>query len=194
MNNITVACQKEYNGREKSCILQETSLKNRVKPEVADVLVGTVEWVEQFIGPHYQEYPEWTKPWYRTIEKKNAFIKPTKYKGFNAFLDQVYIIEPVKFVDEWRHYVADGVDLCSWWYDGNEETCDNDPNGPPLPFEVPKDYCGAIDIGVLDTGQVTMVECHHPYAIGWYGDISDNKLYLEFLHKGFKSLRRNRCD
>lgn len=189
---IKTAYQPTYCGREKTAIISVTSSEGLSEPQDADILVGSVEWIEQYIGQRTPDYyPEWTKDhWHRDIQKKELFIKSAvNYKKYPAFVDLVYTSEPVTFVEEWRHYVANGIDLCSWWYDGSEEVCDNDPHGPKLPFTVPSDYCGAIDIGLLATGEIALVECHHPYAIGWYGDLDDSENYLKFLVSGFKSLK-----
>lgn len=96
--------------------------------------------------------------------------------------------EVVKFVDEWRYYVVNGEVASSWWYQGNDETCDKNPNGPYLKMNIPKDFCGAIDMGVLDSGEFALVEVQHPYAIGWYGEQDDFENYLNFLIEGFKTL------
>ncbi len=153
--------------------------------------VGSVEFIESVIGKRIPEfYPEWTESaWHRRIERRRAFVKSAKgYKYREAFVDEVFISEPVEFVDEWRHYCAGGQSLCSWWYLGSDWTCENDPNGPLLPFDLPTGFCGAVDVGRLRDGRVALVEVQHPYAIGWYGESSDAGNYVEFLRAGWESL------
>lgn len=174
------------------------------------VHVGSVAWVESFIGPQAPDYyPAWTRgAWHRQISSVPVgavnFVKPTdRYKRFDGHVigptdpipdGPLVYSEPVKFVVEWRHYCADGVSLCSWWYSGPDETCDTEPNGPPLPFELPAGYCGAVDIGRLDTGEIALVEVQHPYAIGWYGEMCDAPNYARFLEAGWASLSAIRRD
>jgi len=172
-------------------------------------ILGSVEFIEMYIGdikPDY--YPDWLSGFMRREilawvgGETRYFAKPSKYKRFKAgifkgkyiqrldYLNNSIITEVVNFVDEWRYYVADGKVLTSWWYQGNEETCENNPNGPSINhLPIPEDFCGTIDMGLLDTGELALVECHHPYAIGWYGDQNDIENYINFLIKGFKYLK-----
>lgn len=172
-------------------------------------ILGSVEFIENYIGDRLPIfYPKWAENFLRrerfypiSIHKeKEYFVKSfCQYKLFDAGIfkgedipkeEKCYVFEKVNFVDEWRYYVADGKVLTSWWYQGNEETCENNPNGPSINhLPIPEDFCGAIDMGLLDTGELALVECHHPYAIGWYGDQNDIENYINFLIKGFKYLK-----
>lgn len=185
-----------YTGRELTAILLAGGCRDE-----NGIPFGSVEFVESIIGPKRPDYyPEWTRPaWHRKISTTPigwpCFVKPAdRYKRFTGFVadfpagGECIHSEVVEFVDEWRHYVAGGVSLCSWWYQGNEATGDDDPHGPPLPFEVPADFCGAVDIGRLSTGEIALVEVQHPYGIGWYGEQSQAKLYADFLAIGFASM------
>lgn len=166
--------------------------------------------------PNY--YPEWTQKhrfrlirYYQKIPKgiyylnliptEKSFIKPAdqykKFDGFVGFAEEVikergkfpyYFSEVVNFVDEWRYYISNGKVLCSWWYQGNEQTCEDNPHGPKLDMDIPEDFSGTIDMGYLSTGEFALVECHHPYAIGWYGEVSEGKDYIEFMEEGFRTL------
>lgn len=189
--------QPGYSGREVNAVLLAANAlgldRKTGKGDPDQLHVGSVEFVESVIGAQKPDfYPDWTKSaWHRRIEKTELkFVKSaSRYKGFEAFTDSVYLSSPVDFVDEWRHYCINGVSRCSWWYQGNDATCDNDPNGPPLPFDLPAGFCGAVDIGKLASGEIALVEVQHPYSIGWYGEQSDAQLYLEFLLAGWESLR-----
>jgi len=188
-----------YSGREVNAVLRasESMGLSRCygKGDPSQLHVGSVEWVESVIGPQIPDfYPTWTKgAWHRRIMQTGPqFIKSaSKYKKFEAFWDSVYLSGLVTFTDEWRHYCAGGKSLCSWWYQGDESTCAEDPNGPPLPFGLPSRFCGAIDIGRLDSGEIALVEVQHPYAIGWYGEQGEAHLYLDFLLRGWQSLKTN---
>ena len=174
----TVKIQKEYyDSREADAIRYSNAI---IVDHHADGNVGSVEYIESLLGegvePNY--YPEWTKSaWYREIGIDNVssdkvFIKPSDaYKRFDAFETYKFLTETIDkyepviassvvcFVDEWRYYIADGKILCSWWYDGSDATCENNPHGPSeLPFDIPEDFCGAIDMGYLDTGEFALVE------------------------------------
>ena len=189
--------------------------KNTDRVQQDYVYVGDVPFVEKIIGgrrPDY--YPEWTRQaWHREIgphiengTRDKLFIKPAdRYKSFTGKVEDVSKLAPdffnfyydvvmsdvVNFVNEWRYYIADGKILTSWWYQGDDMVCETDPHGPSeLPFDIPEDFCGAIDMGMLDTGEFALVEVQHPYAIGWYGDHSDSDAYAEFLIKGWKYLQK----
>jgi hypothetical protein len=103
-----------------------------------------------------------------------------------------YVSDVVNFVDEWRYYYAKGKLLCSWWYSGNEKTCEDFPHGPQELEGVPDDFHGAIDMGLLDTGDFAIVESQDPYAIGWYGEqnAEDIEKYYTFLEDGWKFLNK----
>jgi hypothetical protein len=92
------------------------------------------------------------------------------------------VSEPVTFVQEWRYYVANGEVLASGWYDGNDE---NEP-APALPIAWPAGFSGAVDFGRLADGRIALVESHHPYACGWYGD--DSEMWVLWLIEGWRSM------
>lgn len=81
-----------------------------------------------------------------------------------------YLSEVVRFVDEWRYYVADGCVVDAGWYQGENE----DAVAPELGIEWPEGFSGAVDFGRLDTGEIALVEAHAPFACGWYGDNHEN--------------------
>lgn len=152
------------------------------------------------VSPDY--YPKWlTEHLHRKVwleekwpGKVGIFIKPAdSYKKFTGFITHgkwagkkgsgpYWCSERVNFINEWRYYVANGEVLVSGWYAGN----DHNATAPKLTMDIPKDYCGALDFGILDTGELALVEAQHPYAIGWYGDSSDNAKYVKFLVEGWK--------
>lgn len=170
--------------------------------------VGNVEWVEKFLPkektvPDY--YPEFLTPYlYRKVWRadtwplgQKVFIKPSdRHKRFDGrFTTGTYkgrkrppywCSEVVQFDNEWRYYVADGVVLTGEWYDGPDQ--ENTPDAPTLSIPIPDGYCGALDFGMLKTGELALVEANSPYACGWYG--KDHKLYVEWLIKGWAYLNR----
>lgn len=93
-----------------------------------------------------------------------------------------YLSEPVQFVHEWRYYVANGEVLAAGWYDG----IDGDEPAPQLCVQWPKTFSGAVDFGRLDDGRIALVESHHPYACGWYGD--DSEMWVLWLLESWKSM------
>lgn len=167
------------------------------------VCVGDVKWVEKIFGRHITPnyYPDFLKSYlnrnvWQTNEwplGKKVFIKPADhYKRFTGFVTNggykgkkrppYWCSDVVGFENEWRYYVADGKVLCGEWYYGDEEKC---PNAPNIDIDIPKGFCGAIDMGMVDD-KLTLVEVNHPFSCGWYG--KDHGLYVEFLVCGWKSL------
>jgi len=166
--------------------------------------VGTVEFVEKCFRAFTPEYyPEFLhehlhrKIW-KTDEwpqQKGLFVKPAhRYKAWDGKLTTggyrgkkkgpYWVSEQVKFMSEFRYYVANGEVLFGEWYDGEIEK-----DAPSIDFvEFPSDYCGAVDFGELDNGKLALVEANHPYAVGWYGGCNNAvcRIYLDFLIKGYE--------
>jgi len=209
MNKIII--QKGYEGREKIpfvldsefhiLYLSETNPTNKAIPHI-----GSVEFCEQAIGQKKPDfYPEWTKPiWHREITFNSWINCRTFVKGIHHYKEGSHTVHPimgqaclplyqeyavsklVNFVDEYRHYYINGKEICSWWYDGIDESHSYKyPNGQEIKnINIPKDFCGTIDMGVLDSEEYALVEVHnHPYAIGWYGEDMDE--YKKFILEGW---------
>ena len=193
------------------CILQRIPYRiySRFKDVPKDSIpVGTVEWCEYFLNkevtiPDY--YPDFLKnQLHRNVWRADkwplgdkVFIKPSdRHKRFTGFVTSgtyrkkkkgpYWCSDIVKFTNEWRYYVADGKILTGEWYWGDEV---NTPNAPKLCINIPNNWCGVIDFGTLDTGELALIEAQPPYACGWYG--KDHKLYVDFLIKGWKYLNRS---
>lgn len=169
--------------------------------------VGSVEWVLEVIGynivPDY--YPDFlidllhrkvwcTKKW--PIEE-GVFVKPAdRYKRFTGFVTKGGYIgkkrgrlicsDCVSFKNEWRCYVSNGTILTSEWYDG----CDEGLEFPGVDVQWPDGFCGAVDFGSTVDNQMLLIESQHPFSIGWYGDGSKDRLYIEFLVRGWEYIIR----
>ena len=198
-DNTCITVQPGYKGRELLAIMSSDYDYYTGKPRNQDdVPVGTVEWVEQFLGgpvkPDY--YPEYLKDmlhrkvWKSDTAISGMFVKPgDRYKRFDGQVfkmncpSDVWCSEVVEFVDEWRYYVADGDILAAGWYSGSDE------NSPPPDIPVKLRGCGAYDFGRLKTGELALVEYQHPYACGWYGDSKDHALYVDWLVRGWESMQ-----
>lgn len=162
------------------------------------------EFLKDFLHRKVWKVDTWDETHDRPENGRNRydsiFIKPSdRYKRFKAGIasfmprsrvepDELEYLrgpywcsEIVNFKNEWRYYVANGEILDTGWYMGDDE----DLPAPEFPTEIPKDYCGAIDMGMYQD-QLTLVEAQHPYAIGWYGE--DHSKYAEFLIAGWNYL------
>jgi hypothetical protein len=168
---------------------------------------GTVPWVSSILGevitPNY--FPNFlnsyvTRKVWRE-EKwplRKVFIKPVdKHKKFTGFITSgtyrgrkgkgPYICsEIVKFVDEWRYYISYGRLIGAYWYWGDG---DEPKEAPKLDIQWPENWCGTADFGILSNGNVELVECHPPFACGWYGKSSLGLQYAEFLTLGWLWLK-----
>jgi len=165
---------------------------------------GTVEWVESVLGrtvvPDY--FPtfatNWIKRriWYETKwPLRKVFIKPAdRHKRFNGFVTSgryrkkkrgPYVCSDiVTFQDEWRYYVVYGKLIGGYWYAG---IGDEEKPAPEIDIQYPADWCGTADFGRLTSGEIALVECHPPFACGWYG--KKHEEYAEFLTLGWKWLK-----
>ena len=172
------------------------------------VPVGSIPFVEFYMGSFKPNYlPHWCrKNISRTIFEnppvfEKCFIKPSdQYKRFNGFIGEVSdrcknieCTSVVEFLSEWRMYIANGEEIMTWWYSGLESHCDVIPNGLRVDFDIPKGFCGTLDYGILKDGTIEVVECHHPYSIGYYGDLDSKggENYFKFLTEGYKYLKKS---
>jgi len=170
---------------------------------------GDIGWVTSVLGfvPRPDHYPPFLLHLlYRKIWKaekwpmeKGIFIKPyDKPKRFSARITTgtykgkkkgpYWCSEKVTFINEWRYYFVEGKQVYAGWYIGNDE--DQEP--PELNIDIPKDWCGCIDMGFLSTGEFALVECNSPYAVGWYGSLNNASIYVDFLIKGWAYLKRGK--
>ena len=203
-----IAIQPRHCGREHIAILASGYDYYFGKPKDSEhTVVGSVEWCERFLPPVTPDYyPEYLQPWmfrlWGVCNKwplgKRLFIKPAdSYKRFTGLVTNggykgkkrgPYVwSQPVTFEQEWRYYVSDGDVVTTGWYNGHDE----EEPAPPLPFLFPK-VCGAFDFGRLDTGQLALVEAHHPYACGWYGEFSKHKAYVTWLIRGWEYINERK--
>lgn len=217
MNDFYI--QSGYQGKEVSSLLfnypKESFSYSKIEEWKGQPIVGSVEFVEQYIGqrtPNY--YPEFLSNYFKRIIKYienlpelkkqvTFFIKPAdRHKRFDAKIITLpkraiqagwnqeidigpyWISDIVHFKEEWRYYVAQGEVLAAHWYQGKEEEIE-----APFSFlrliDWPKDFCGAVDFGRLDNGEIALVENNLPYACGWYGPSSDGRVYGEWLEKSW---------
>lgn len=172
---------------------------------------GNVDWGLSVLGrnitPDY--YPEFLseyisrKIWKADNHPIGVFVKPAdKFKRFSGiisalnsderwFCDTIkppfWCSEVVKFQDEWRCYVQGGKLLGCYWYAG----VDDSPKDPPkeiFSISWPEDWYGAADFGILDNGKLELVECHPPFACGWYG--KNHEEYASWITFGWKWLKK----
>lgn len=138
----------------------------------------------------------------------DCFVKPHALKLFNGFVvrfdgvydehDQeqfnilkanphalVYVSEVVKFLSEWRYYVADGKIIGEARYDADGQ---DDALSPDLTIvQAAVDAMSAnhkfytLDFGVLEDGKTELVEANDAWAIGLYGDAMSAKDYANWL-------------
>lgn len=217
--NCKFYLQSGYQGKEIGCLLtslprERLSFSAINKHVEGQIPVGSVEFVEEYIGirkPNY--YPEFLKDYFRRdiweseyLPRESCFIKPAdRHKRFNAIIIPAILAGPLldengeviggpfscsevidNFIEEWRYYIANGEVLAAYWYQGSEE----DVNAPELNIVWPKDFCGAVDFGRLNNGEIALVENNLPYACGWYGGYSDGAIYADWLEKGWRYLQK----
>jgi len=205
------ALPKECERKESKCVLAHCVL-NSVPYSLYDdwrtvkkgsVVVGDVNICQKILGyvkPNY--FPDFVADFvfrkvYKfvkreplPIQKADIFVKPLNwYKRFNGFvlkagqpcpeIGPFFLSEVVEFSNEWRYYIADGIVVAAHWYKGVDE----DLPPPELPFDIPEGTFCAMDMGVLADGRLAVVECHHPFACGWYGSMTtkDCSVYAKWL-------------
>jgi ATP-grasp domain, R2K clade family 2 len=180
------------------------------------LISGSVEILESFIGP---QKPEYFPPWAiiaagREIHygesldlkryKTPRFIKPTdRLKRFDGMLWQpnepvpegtLEIQEPVTILREGRHYIHEGEILTSAWYSQEADPSDHQMTCPEIPpsVEIPRTWSGTIDTAETQEYGNIILECHAPFACGWYGESKDFMIYGTWLEAGWKKLCETR--
>ena len=175
-----------------------------------EISVGSVEFVEAALGRSFK--PEYHPVWLKEFVKRktwtsefwpeeDCYVKPNDlYKifantySFNApfnkdFSKEYFCQEAVEVRNEWRIYVSNGKAWNCSWYQGPDEDKEFDQNIlKNIVDKIPKGWYGTIDMMETNNG-IELCECHHPYAIGWYGDSADNSQYFNFIVDGYKYLK-----
>jgi hypothetical protein len=177
----------------------------------SEIPVGTVEFVEsaldKFLKPDY--HPDWLKEFVirktwisKDLPKtENVIFKPNdRYKLFDAttieFMkdslngsEEFFCQELVDVSNEWRIYVSDGkIWNCSWYRGPVEDKEVNPDILEKISNKIPEKWCGTIDMMETNNG-IELCECHHPYAIGWYGNSCENEKYFDFIINGYDYLK-----
>ncbi len=124
---------------------------------------------------------------------RKLFVKPAGWKRFTGFVVEfeddmrfngasgrqpVWIAEPVRFVSEWRAYVAGGqlLDLCLADHGGDvnampDRTIIEDAiQRLTANRDTPAGY--VIDFGVLDSGETALIEMNDGFSMGAYSGVS----------------------
>jgi hypothetical protein len=187
-----------------TCSLQKipyTIVKNPGDVPEEFIPFGNVAWIETCLGrkvrPEY--FPKFTetllhrKIWIQDCWPSNGVhVKPAdEYKRYqgrmadnNVEVGPHLCSEFVNFENEWRYYITKGEVISAWWYAGKEEQ-----EAPDLPIKIPKDWYGTLDVGTTLTG-LQIVEAHHPFSCGWYGETYKAEKYLEWLSGGWGYMKR----
>lgn len=177
-----------------------------------EIPVGSVEFVEAALGRSFK--PEYHPVWLKEFVKRKTWIlrdlpepgdcilfKPNdKYKLFDLTIIEAGFVELngseeffcqdwVTVGNEWRIYVSDGKAWNCSWYQGSDEDKEFDQNIlKNIVDKIPNGWYGTIDMMETENG-IQLCECHHPYAIGWYGDSCENEKYFDFIIKGYDYLK-----
>jgi len=165
------------------------------------VAYGCVEWTDGVLRnvtvPNY--YPDFLSSW---VKRKvweqekwpighRVFIKPAdRHKRFTGFITRgtwkgkkkgpYWCSDIVNFTNEWRYYVSYGEVKSAKWCCG-----DNESPAPNLPIDWPKDFCGAVDFGTYENGEIALIESNSPYACGWYGKFEEYEVYTKWIIDGW---------
>jgi len=181
--------------------------------------VGSVGFVEKALGKHFvpDYFPSFVdgsligrKFWnveassLRVPLGREVFVKPAdEYKRFTGYVlgpderiretGSLILQDIVEFGEEYRYYISNGRLVCGEWYTSSWET-DPDiiPKAPPLPvsLDIPSGWCGTLDFGFArNLDGLILIEAHHPFSCGWYGEMRDHRLYTDWLVSGYEYLK-----
>jgi hypothetical protein len=123
---------------------------------------------------------------------------------YNVFLSlppetPVWVSEPVTWLSEFRYYVVDGAVR-------GEGRYDDAPDDMPVPDASQVGEMGAImahspnapvafslDVGVLDSGEMALVECNDAWALGYYKGTLSHSDYIDMLWRRWDQLIQARA-
>lgn len=196
-------------GKDIPCIRVGVSAENE---HLNYVPVGSVEFCESFLGmsPKPNYYPDFCfDHLYRKVWRSDkwelikAFCKPAdRHKRFNGFVTfgtykkkkkpPLWYSDIVKFKDEFRYYISNGLVVAADWYWNEDEPFGEIVIPPPLDIKIPSGWCGTVDMGYLDTGEFALIECHPPYACGWYGGSYNASVLAQWLVDGWRYMMNNK--
>jgi len=190
---------------------------NRAEDVPSDYITfGNIDWVTDCLGkvPTPDYYPDFVKHLLRRKVwkeenwpmhlKESVFIKPfDKPKRYQHIITRPgsykgkkkgphWCSEIIKFGNEWRLYVQDGRIVYSGWYypePGPDVSCPQEYIDE-IQDCIPSGWCGSIDIGEYN-GKLTLVECGEPYGTGFYGPITDGKIYADWSFAGWKWIKEH---
>lgn len=149
---------------------------------------------------HLMQRDVWYLPSLRQAKElldkgEKFFIKPQGWKCFTGFVAEssddfrfngtsgqqpVIISDLVKFVSEYRYYVAKGVIVASAHYEGDVDQIPNLPIVQSAVNTLTADKAPAgyvIDFGVLENGNTVLVEINDGWSVGAYGNITGTQLW-----------------
>jgi len=202
----TFCIQKGHHGRETTAIrLSAEKLGARCifdyYPSAGQIPIGTVEFCQHLFGPHRIDFfPDFLRHMlHREISSatlgmlyapmfvkdgsgwKSEFESGVRPCGTMLVDGKFWVSEVVEFTNEWRYYVANGQLVTTGWYGGVDE----DQPAPDCGVAWPEGFSGAVDFGTLPDGRLALVECHAPFACGWYGETHED--YARWQLEGWKA-------
>lgn len=184
---------------------------SEVPPDFDGLVSGSVETVQTYLKrtfkPNY--FPSWALPFagrsisyvenLAELPKVPSFLKPSDFlKRFDGFLwngiDELNEVppfevqSPVEVLSECRYYVTSGQVVAKGWY---SPTLIDEIESPPLPrdLSIPASWSGTIDCGKTTENDSIIIECHSPFACGWYGESSDFMIFGKWLEDGWNFLK-----
>lgn len=108
--------------------------------------------------------------------------------------EKVYISSPVKFIAEYRYYVVEGRIIGNARYDDNEHDVLDPSNDildkciKSLVEEYGNNITCSVDTGVLDNGNIALVELNDAWALGLYGRSMKSVDYINMLITRWKQI------
>lgn len=160
--------------------------------------IGSVEYCRSIHHwPACDPYPDWLS-WGRKIYRDTApkarlFYKPADIpKRFqSAIMDTPpngdwVASEIVHFTMEWRAYVVRGKVLGVFCY--SDLGHDNDLPPEYFPWDIPGSVTATLDFGLTRDNRLLPVEVNDPYAVGWYGTLSQYQIYRDFVVAGWEKM------
>jgi len=198
---VNVEPSWENSDEHKALALAGLKCKLIYDPDPEAILIGSVKYCRKLHPwPACDPYPDWIRPMGRRIYRDFAPPGPLFYKPADIpkrFASEI-LSEPapwpwvaseiLDFVAEWRAYVVDGQILGIFCYSDFERDY-----SPAFPWTIPETITAAIDFGLNVDGRFLLVEVNDPYAIGWYGKLSQYQIYADFIVAGWQSMLRRQC-
>lgn len=186
-------------------VLNGLRMRRIAIPPVLNYPKVLLPYLHREIWPSLLEKEIGSTTWIKSASHTKPFMPGPANRKELRLLDPktpIFASTPVRWLCEWRYYVAGGYRLWEERYDpyGADDTPKPDDNVVDAMLnayessgEAPVGY--ALDVGILDDGRTALIEVNDGYALGFYGRVTSDRAraYLRLLRSRYEQILEDRA-